>query len=386
MSKRYLLLGLCGAILIIGIAVGIGLAVNNHTPRRSSTQHSGRPTSTPPHPAENQLACVQKLPDATKIGQKLMFAGYSGQLDSTTAVLSQANIGGVIIMNETPAAEIAAFRAAFSIAPAIATDQEGGTVQRYISEGAVPGAVEMASSFSPAQAYQLYLNDDRFIKSIGITTNFAPVIDVTSRTPSPLPDRMYSADPAVVSQYASSVIRAAKDAGITPVVKHFPGLGSATGNTDFGSATTDPLATLKARDVLPYQQVAQLGPDAMVNNAVIPDLTDGQPAVWSAAVVTLLRSYGYQNAVIYTDSLTAAAIPGTLADAAVKAWQAGIDVALIVQTPVNTANLPSYIQSITDRAAAALQAGELDRNAFSASVLRILSRKGIDPCAIKPSA
>lgn len=385
MRKRRLILGLCGAVLIIGVIVAIALLTHHHPSKPSRPPHAGKPSGPPPHPAEDKLACVQKLPDAVQIGQKLMFGGYSDLLASSTATLAQASIGGVIIMNETPAAEIATFRSSFSIAPTVGVDQEGGTVQRYTSEGALPGATTMASSFSPGQAYQQYLNDEKFLKGVGLTTNFAPVLDVISHSPNPLPGRMYSADPSVVSQYASSAIRAAEAAGITPVVKHFPGLGSTAVNTDFGSTTTDPLATLKTRDLVPYRQVAQLQPDAMVSNAVVPDLTNGQPAVWSAAAVSLLRSYGYQNAVIYTDSLTAAAIPGSLDDAALKAWQAGIDVALIVQTHDNTANVPSYIQAITSRTTTALQSGQLDRHAFAVSVLRILNRKGINPCSITPA-
>jgi len=366
-------------MLVIGIAVGWWLFMGDQALKRGQMLFGGSASPT----AASQLACVQKLPDSLKIAQKLMFAGYSDQLAGSTTALALANIGGVIIANQTPATAIAALRQAFWIAPTIGVDQEGGPVQRYTSEGVLPGETAMASGFSADQAYQRYLQDDKFLKSVGITTNFAPVMDVISRGPSPLPSRMYSADPAVVSQYASASIRAANDAGITPVVKHFPGLGSATGNTDFVGATTDPLATLKTRDLLPYQQVAGLGPDAMVGNVVVPDLTEGQPAVWSAAAVALLRSYGYQNAVIYSDSLTAAAIPGPLDEAALKAWQAGIDVALIVQTPANTANIPSYIQAITNRAVAALRSGELNDKAVSASVLRILNRKGIDPCTIK---
>lgn len=385
MRKRWLILGACG-VAIIGVAVVVILLTTTHTAKHGNAPRTGKPHGAPAQPAEDKLACTEKLPDAVQIGQKLMFAGYSDQLASSTAALAQANIGGVIIMNETPQTAIAAFRGAFSIAPTIAVDQEGGTVQRYTSEGTLPGATTMASSFSPGQAYQQYLNDEKFLKTVGFTTNLAPVLDVTSHTPSSLPGRMYSSDPSVISQYASSAIRAAEAAGITPVVKHFPGLGSTATNTDFGSATTDPLAVLKTRDLVPYQQVSQLHPDAMVSNAIVPDLTDGQPAVWSAAAVTLLRSYGYQNAVVYTDSLTANAVPGSLDSAALKAWQAGTDVALIVQTHENTGNVPAYIQAITSSAAAALQSGQLDRHTFAASVLRILNRKGVDPCSIAPAA
>ncbi len=379
MHKRRALIVIGAIILIVLAAVGGGFAAKLITER----QHAAKPSDVVPVvPVKTALSCVEKLPASVLIGQKIMAAGYSDQLVSSKPAFTENGIGGIIIMDETPAETIADFIQGFTIAPTVAVDQEGGTVQRYTSEGRVPGAAEMAADYTPGQAYQRYLTDAQYLKTIGITTNFAPVIDVIGRQPSPLPDRMYSSEPSVVVQYATQMINASQKAGVTPVIKHFPGLGSASGNTDNGSATTDPLAVLQTRDLIPYQQLADLKPDAMVSNAIVPGLTDGQPAVWSAAAASLLRGYGYQNSVIYTDSLTAKAVPGSIEDAAVKAWQADVDIALIVQQHQDTTTLATLFQSIIARASAALQDGELNTQSFSESVVRILQRKSIDPCSI----
>lgn len=311
-----------------------------------------------------------------------MVAAYSEQLGDETPVLIRTNIGGIIVMDTISATQISTYRAAMSTVPFVAVDQEGGTVQRYTVAGDVPGATDMATNFSTNQAYTTYLADDQYLKSIGITTNFSPVVGVMSGTQNPLPGRMYSTDPNVVVAYASASIRAAKAVGITPVIKHFPGLGSATGNTDFSSATTDPLNVLLTRDIVPYKQLVPQQPDVMVGNVIVPGLTDGQPAVWSSAAVKLLRDMGYQKTVVYSDSLTARAIPGTLSDAVVKAWQAGIDVALIVQTKQQTPQLGGDLDEIIAHATAALDSGQLDKKAFSASIERIFNRKGIDACQL----
>lgn len=379
MHKRRALIVIGAIILIVLAAVGGGFAAKLITEQ----QQTAKPSDVVPVvPVKTALSCVEKLPASVLIGQKIMAAGYSDQLVSSKPAFTENGIGGIIIMDETPAETIADFIQGFTIAPTVAVDQEGGTVQRYTSEGRVPGAAEMAANYTPEQAYQRYLTDAQYLKTIGITTNFAPVTDVISRQPSPLPDRMYSSDPSVVVQYATQMINASQKAGVTPVIKHFPGLGSASGNTDNGSATTDPLAVLQTRDLIPYQQLANLKPDAMVSNAIVPGLTDGQPAVWSAAAASLLRGYGYQNSVIYTDSLTAKAVPGSIEDAAVKAWQADVDIALIVQQHQDTTTLATLFQSIIARASAALQDGELNTQSFSESVVRILQRKSIDPCSI----
>lgn len=377
-KQRVVLAG--GVVALVCLAVGVWLIADSRL--FSDTTQPPEPPNTSRPPVEDRLACARSLPSAVKIGQKIMVAGYSDQLVESAPVLAEAGVGGVILMDETPAEAIDTFRAAFTIPPTVGVDQEGGSVQRYESEGELPGAATMATSNSPEKAYELYLQDATYLKSFGITTNFAPVLDVASREPNPLPGRMYSSDPAIVTSYALAAIRAAQTVGITPVVKHFPGLGSATGNTDFGGATTDPLATLKTRDLVPYRNVALLKPDVMVSHAIVPDLTEGKPASVSKEALSLLRKYGYQNSVVYTDSLTAVAIAASPEDAAIEAWQAGVDVALFVQGRSTPADLSSYVQGIIDKAVESEKAGTLRSDELAASTLRILSRKGINPCQL----
>lgn len=370
------------SILAIGlIAASTVFALRIIKPHdTSSTDQPTKPSS--PAVAQSALVCIEKLSDDVLLGQKLMIAVYSAQLNAEQPVVAQYQLNGVILMDETDESAIASLSTNMLVKPTVGTDQEGGTVQRFKSEGTIPGAQDVTSSMTASQAYSLYLNDSKYLRDLGLTTNFAPVVDVISRTPQPLPGRMYSSSPNSVSSYAGQYILAQKEAGLTPVIKHFPGLGGATGNTDDGPATTDPLSVLKTRGLLPYQALASLGPDVMISNAIVPELTDGQPAVWSPDAVKLLRSYGYENAVVYSDSLTAKAIPGTLQDAALKAWQAGIDVAMIVQTRDQTPDIASYVSQIITQAKTALENNTLERSSVVESVARILARKAIDPCTI----
>lgn len=353
------------------------------TASTSRQQKDSENTSTAQQQA-SQFSCIQKLPNQLKLHQKLMVAGYTGQLASQTSFFASANIGGIILMDEVPADQIGPFRSANHIAPFIATDQEGGTVQRYKTNGELPGATDMANGYSIQQAYAAYLKDAQYLRSVGITTNLAPVLGVRDpAVQSALPGRMYGTDAATVTKYANALATADQAVGITPVVKHFPGLGTASGNTDYGPAATNPLASLRGRDEIPFQKLAVIHPDAMVSNAIVPDLTHNQPAVWSPEAVALLRSFGYQNAVVYSDSLTAKAIPGTLSDAVVKAWQAGIDVSLFVQTSDHTADLPSYLGAIDAAAQTAVTNHTLSQTTIDQSVVRIFARKKIDACRVQ---
>lgn len=333
-------------------------------------------------PEENPLVCIQSLPNDMKLAQKLMFAGYPNTLADLPIGSGQSQIGGVILMNEVSGASAAELKRRFSINPLVATDQEGGSVARFQSFGNLPGAQEMALSHSHQDAYKIYLENFRKLKDVGVSVNFAPVIDVLTPPHNPLPGRMYSTDPAVVVAYAEQLIRASQAAGIHPVVKHFPGLGSASGNTDFEVATTDPIDILKTRDIPPYKDLSKYHPDAMVSNAVTPGLTNSQPAIWSKQAVDLLRGLGYKDAILYSDSLTAEAVPGPLSEAVVKSWQAGIDVAVIVQSEEDSQSIGDYMSEIFSIAKNLLSNGDLSQDDINSSMLRIMNRKNINPCSL----
>ncbi len=375
--------GLLVVALLAVAAIG-GYAAAAYWRERPPAEHDVA-THTPSENETSQpdtAACIAGLPTEMKLRQKLMFAVYSDQIDQLVPIIAPLDIGGVIVMDEASQEQIATLTNAFKVPPFVAVDQEGGTVQRYKSHGVVPGASTVAQ-LSTDEAYRIYLQDSRFLASVGLTTNFAPIVDVESRAISPLPGRLFSSDPTVVASYAKEAIRAMRDASIQPVIKHFPGLGSATGNTDFVEATTDPFSVMKDRDILPYKDLAGLKPDVMIGNMIVPELTNNQPAIWSPEVVALLRSLGYDEAVVYTDSLTAEAVPGNLEDAAGKAWTAGIDVALIVQSREQAGDIPSLVSLILSAAINNFQADATNEDELNKSVARILARKQLNPCQLQ---
>ena len=85
---------------------------------------------------------------------------------------------------------------------------------------------------------------------------FAPVVDLNVNPDNPAIgklDRAFSADPAVVARDAEIELEAHRAKGVRTALKHFPGLGSATANTDFGVA--DVTATWKDRELDPYRDL-----------------------------------------------------------------------------------------------------------------------------------
>ena len=126
---------------------------------------------------------------------------------------------------------------------AVSVDEEGGRVSRLSSLiGATPSARVLAQTKTPDEVYQLALDRGRQMRGLGITIDFAPVVDVSNQgDDTVIGDRSFSNDPAVVTTYAGAYARGLRDAGLLPVLKHFPGHGHASGDSHKGGVVT-PLA------------------------------------------------------------------------------------------------------------------------------------------------
>ena len=116
-------------------------------------------------------------------------------------------------------------------------------------------------------------------------------------------------------------------------VKHFPGLGGATVNTDDGPATiARSAAELREQDLVPFRSAIEAGvPLVMAGHAVYPAIDPDRIASQSQPVIDgLLRDeLGFEGVVI-TDSTEAAAVQAVTlpAEAAVRNVRAGVDIVL----------------------------------------------------------
>jgi beta-N-acetylhexosaminidase len=116
----------------------------------------------------------------------------------------------------------------------------------------------------------------------------------------------------------------------------------------------------------------------MVGHMQVPGLTGDDPASLSPAAYGLLRSGGYGGpgfgGLVFSDDLSSMGAINQrygVADAALKALQAGADVALWVTT--------DEVPAVLDRLEKALNAGELSQARVDESVLRVAAQKGPDP-------
>jgi beta-N-acetylhexosaminidase len=250
--------------------------------------------------------------------------------------LRTRRVAGVILFrdNATSARHVTEItarlrRAAGSPAPIVCTDQEGGAVR------ILPWAPPEASQ--PAQGAGGIVGADAraaasALRGEGVTTALAPVADVPSVSGSAIAGREFSTDPAAAAADVTAAVHGWRAGGVQPTLKHFPGLGGATVNTDDGPATVGRTKAQLEEDLRPFRAgIAAGAPLVMVSSAVYPALDGARIASQSPAIVQdlLRRRLGFRGVAI-TDSLEAAAVraTGDVEQAAVASVAAGMDLIL----------------------------------------------------------
>ena len=218
----------------------------------------------------------------------------------------------------------------------VAIDQEGGLVTRLSPKYGFPavdseaGVGERSAAAVTTWAQGLAST----LGAVGINLNFAPVVDLNVNPTNPAIgalDRAFSADDVIVARDAAIEVAALRAAGVRSALKHFPGLGSASTNTDFGVA--DVTATWQDRELNPYRELLErdLVDVVMAAHVVNGQIDPNAPASLSRATVTdLLRvQLGWDGAVV-TDDMGAAAITAAFGfeDAIGLALNAGNDLLL----------------------------------------------------------
>jgi len=314
-----------------------------------------------------------------------------GNVRSITPEIA-AGAGGVILFGtHAPATlgqQLAALNAAApgGVPPFVMTDEEGGDVQRMANlVGSVPSARVMGATMSAVDIRSLAARLGGRMRAAGVSMDLAPVLDVDGgvgpNTRNPDGTRSFSANPAIAARDGLAFAAGLGDGGVVAVLKHFPGLGGATGNTDAMAASTRPWSALQHSGLLPFEAaVTDSTAAVMVSNAIVPGLTRVPASVSPVAVTTILRErLGYQGLVM-TDSLTATALTAAgypLPAAAVAAIRAGVDMVLY---SARAATVAAVTNRVVSALVAAVAGGMLQRSRLVSAASHILAAKKIDLC------
>lgn len=362
-------------------------------PASSVTVAPPQTTSPPPQTTtEAPQSCAERTVaglDRPHRAAQLLMAGVPADHPAAgTALFTGSAVGGVFLQGRSarPVAEVgaevralqAAAAAAGTLPLQVSADQEGGQVQTLSGPGvpAIPsgrqqGRLGLATLGARTTAWSTALH------TAGVTLNLAPVADVVpagteaANPPIGAVDRQYGSTPDAVSAAVGTVVAASQAVGVGTTLKHFPGLGRVTENTDTSAAAVDPATTSADPALGAFRAGIAAGAAAvMVSSAVYPALDPTTPALFSRVVVTdLLRGQlGFGGLVVSDDVGNAMAVravaPG---DRAVRFVAAGGDVVLTVRS-----------SDVAPMTAALVAAAAIDRGfaaQLDASVTRVVQAK-----------
>ena len=168
-------------------------------------------------------------------------------------------------------ANLAALRQAApgGVPPLVMTDEEGGEVQRMANlVGNLPWPRTMTATMTEDQVRALAEQVGLRMHAAGVTMTWrrcSTCRTVRALTPPTRTGRARSASRRpIATAYGLAFAQGLLEAGVIPVVKHFPGLGQASYNTDFGPASVPPLSVLEAGSLRPFEAAIRAGAPAVM--------------------------------------------------------------------------------------------------------------------------
>jgi beta-N-acetylhexosaminidase len=219
----------------------------------------------------------------------------------------------------------------------IGIDQEGGLVNRLKPTYGFPPSLTADSlgrinhlDTTTARATVIA----RTLRDMGINLNFAPDVDLALNPDSSIiskKKRSFGADPNLVTRHARAYIGAHRAVGVLTAIKHFPGHGSAPGDTHEGFV--DASRKWQASELEPYRQLIASDDCDLVMSAHIfnRNIDPKYPSTLSHAALTgiLREQLGWKGVVISDDMQMGALAKNFGFETSIElAVRAGVDILL----------------------------------------------------------
>lgn len=330
---------------------------------------------------------MQNISNRIKIGQRLV-AGFPGTEpnEEFLRLVREYKVGNVIlfkhnIVDEAQLTELCAQLTSLieqetGFKPFITIDQEGGVVTRLPNdETNLPGAMALAATKDPDNAYQMGYITATELRKCGINFDLAPDMDVNCNPDNPVIGvRSYGDNPDEVAKYGTAMLKGLLDGGVYSCIKHFPGHGDTAVDSHIGLPCIDKsFEQLEKVELLPFKAGIKAGvPAVMTTHILFPQLEKNNiPATMSRTIMTgILRDKLGFDGLIISDCMEMQAIQsfyGTV-NGVVAAMNAGVDLVFISHTP-------KLAMEAVEKAEAALEDGTLKANDLDASIARIIAHK-----------
>ena len=336
------------------------------------------------------------------IGAVLVVSQSGTEISSTLrTLLTKGRVGGVLLFASnfktatglrawTKRLQALASAACLQHPIVVMVDEEGGQVNQVRASFMAPSQL----SAGAGGATNVRALDRRVaigLRRLGVGLDLAPVADVrTNPKDLVIGDRSFGVNSTTVAPLVAAAVKGLHDGGVGATLKHFPGLGGAAGDPHVAIPTDNESAAHWAHVQMPaFKAGIVAGADAVMTTAVyVPGLGAGHtPAMFSASVVSRLRTQlGFQG-VIITDSLSMGGIGArySLPQATVLALAAGNDLVLLSNGD------PNYERAAMSAVQAAVKSGQLDRMKLHESAMRVNRMRDkwgvpVPSCVPKPAA
>ena len=348
----------------------------------ASTVVMSLPDPTASAPYGNGTATTRPIDPDLLAGERVLCAFHGPVVpDDILQLIRSGKAAGVILFrdnlttkaharNNAAAIQLAASQSPHPLPAIIAADQEGGQVKRV--DGPPTAAASELGKESTERITQQGTATGVNLLLWGINVDLAPVADVSRANGFEVAQhRSFGSDPAHVGAAVSAFVTGLHNGGVAATLKHFPGLGAATTNTDSApSVLRIDQATLNTVDYTPFAAGIQAGADMiMIASAIYPTLGP-LPAVLSPDIINqVLRGQLSFTGVTISDALDTPALksygnPDTIAVTAAPA------VDLFITSPAQ--NCTAMQRSISD----AITNGNVTLDAAEAASQRIQHLRG----------
>ena len=255
----------------------------------------------------------------------------------------------------------------------ISVDQEGGVVKRFPDMPPDYSAPRMGEIGRKTLAYKQGRATGRALRRAGVNINLAPVADLDLPPEHVMRSRSFGSNPYRVARLVQAFGRGLQSATVGATLKHFPGLGGATQNSDFGrSYVYRSRRELRRVDAVPFHRAIDRGIRlVMLSHAMYVKDGGRRPASVNRYIATrrLRREFDFQGVAI-SDALEPVSwrFDGSVPKACAATIRAGVDIALITG---NVYAARTCARSIRD----AVNSGRIPERRIDHAVARVLELK-----------
>lgn len=383
-------------LLLVSAGGCMGAGDDPEPDPRPAKREETEPSAAKREPAE-PAPPWEKLPLELLAGELVMtkLVGPTASAEELEAV-GRLQVGGIILFGPSVVdqAQLQALLASLDAARApaasrnglhprllVSVDQEGGPIRNVPFAPPEQTQPSLADG-SVEQARSVGRQTGTVLQSAGISMDLGPVADLAQGPNRTMAGRSFGSDASAVAPFVRATVEGLEDGGVAAVVKHFPGFGASTANSDEAIAYVDrSLPELRAEELVPFRAAIEADVDAvMVSHGIHRSLGSKLPGTLDPRIATtLLRDELGFDGVAMTDSMNARGFREAWGDTVPRACPvslaAGIDLLLLTGT-IETARLCR--QRILD----AVTAGTLPEERVREAARRVMElRERVAPAA-----